>query len=340
MMGGMNPVRPSVLALLVGWFALAVARAACADDAYQPGRTYFGREQYVEYLAGDLPVILSAPHGGRLRPAELPDREQGTFAFDVNTQELARACAEELHRRTGRWPHVIICRLSRRKLDCNRDLPEAAAGHALAEQAWQEYHGFIEAARRSVVARQGRGLYIDLHGHGHQEQRLELGYLHSSQQLQATDAELNGPLVASDSSLRAIAALGRTSHAELLRGPLSFGALMEREGFLCTPSPSRPAPTGPYFRGGYSTQRHGREAVPIAGLQIETHSRGVRNTPASRAAFARALVSTLETYLPAHLGVELSGRRPAISRGGPPVCVSRSRGTRCLCRQRYRRACR
>src|SRR5262245_33625946 len=98
--------------------ALVVALApACWGDDYQPGNSYFGRNGYIEYLAGDLPVIIAAPHGGRLRPDELPDREAGTFAFDTNTQELARVVADELHALTGHWPHVIICRIHRRKLD-------------------------------------------------------------------------------------------------------------------------------------------------------------------------------------------------------------------------------
>src|SRR4051794_11480332 len=164
--------RASVALCLTLFFATMVAQGA---DDYQPGQSYFGRNRYIEYLAGDLPVILSAPHGGRERPEELPDREQGTYAFDTNTQELARAVADELHARTGHWPHVILCRLHRRKVDCNREIVEAAAGDPLAEQAWREFQGFIDAARATVVGQHGRGLYIDLHGHGHPQQRLELG---------------------------------------------------------------------------------------------------------------------------------------------------------------------
>src|SRR4051812_25103680 len=93
---------------------LGCAAIVAAEEGRQPGQSYFGRNRYIEYLAGDLPVIISAPHGGRERPEELPDREQGTFAFDTNTQELARAVADELHARTGHWPHVILCRLHRR----------------------------------------------------------------------------------------------------------------------------------------------------------------------------------------------------------------------------------
>ena len=179
------------LQVLIGLVLAAFGSAASAAEQYEPGQSYFGRNRYIEYLAGDLPFILSAPHGGRERPDELPDREQGTFAFDTNTQELARAIASELHAYTGHWPHVIICRIHRRKLDCNREIVEAAAGNPLAEQSWHDFQGFVDAAQATVVRHHGRGLYIDLHGHGHAEQRLELGYLHSAEQLALSDAKLS-----------------------------------------------------------------------------------------------------------------------------------------------------
>jgi hypothetical protein len=80
---------------------------------------------------------------------------------------------------------------------------------------------------------------------------------------------------------------------------------MEQHGFLCSPSPTNPHPKPPYFRGGYNTAQHGREGAPLAGLQIETYSRGVRDTPQSREKFAKALANTLETYLSMHMGVGL-----------------------------------
>jgi hypothetical protein len=298
--------------IVVLWLlTAALCAAARAADEFVPGQSQFGRNEYIEYVTGNLPVILSAPHGGRDRPAELPDREQGTFAFDTNTQELAKAVAKELHARTGGWPHLIICRLHRRKVDCNREIGEAAAGDPLAEQAWKEFQGYIESARASVVKQHGRGLYIDLHGHGHAEQRLELGYLHSAEQLAADDKTLNAAPYPAESSLRAIAALGRLPYAELVRGPQSLGALLEAGGFPCAPSPTNPHPAVPYFRGGYNTGRHGRDAAPLAGLQIETNSRGVRDKPENREKFARALASALETFLSVQMGVGLVAR-PAV----------------------------
>ncbi|MBW8884892.1 MAG: N-formylglutamate amidohydrolase, partial [Planctomycetia bacterium] len=239
---------------------------------------------------------------------ELPDREQGTFAFDTNTQELARAIAAELQTRTSHWPHVIICRVHRRKIDCNREIAEGAAGNPLTEQAWHEFQGFIDSAQATVVKQQGRGLYIDLHGHGHPEQRLELGYLHSADQLLLSDAELSAPPYPTDSSLRAIAARNTVPYAELVRGEKSFGAMMEKRGFPSAPSPNNPHPKPPFFRGGYNAARHGRDAAPLAGFQMESNSLGVRDTPENRKKFAAAIADVLAEYLPTHVGVPLAGR--------------------------------
>jgi N-formylglutamate amidohydrolase len=304
---------------------LVVLLPKCSAVAveYAPGQTYFGRNQYVEYLAGNLPLILSAPHGGRERPEEIPDRQEGTLAFDTGTQELARSISTEFHARTGGWPHVIICRLSRRKVDCNREIVEAAAGNPHAEQAWREFQAFIDAAQAAVVRQHGRGLYIDLHGHGHQEQQLELGYLHPASAYTSDDATLNEPGLAAASSLRGIAALNRLPYAQLVRGPLSLGTLLDKQGFPATPSASRPIPTIPYFSGGYNTARHGRDAVPLAGLQIETNSRGVRDTPENRAKFAQALYAALDVYLEAHLGVLLKSATSTADSAAAPAPASR-----------------
>ena len=34
------------------------------SQTYIPGKSYFGRNNYTEYIAGSLPIIISASHGG------------------------------------------------------------------------------------------------------------------------------------------------------------------------------------------------------------------------------------------------------------------------------------
>ena len=246
--------------LLVVLLCPATARAdqPAAPPRFIPGQSYFGVDNHIEYLAGDLPFILSAPHGGRERPEGIPDRKEGTFAFDVGTQELARAIAAEMHKQTGHWPHIIICRITRRKIDCNREIVEACAGNTDAEAIWQDWHRFIGAARDRVIRDFGRGLYIDLHGHGHKVAQLEMGYLHSAAEYDVSDEALGASNNTAKSSLQALVALNRRPYAELIRGDYALGTLLMDRGFPATPSKQRPTPTAPYFSGGYNTIRYGR----------------------------------------------------------------------------------
>jgi len=283
--------------------SIAAGRLPAAE--YRAGETFWGDQKYVEYLAGDLPVVIAAPHGGREKPAEIPDRDEGTFAFDTNTQELARAVADVFLQRTGHRPHVILCRVHRRKVDCNREVVEGAGGNAIAGGVWEDFQGFITAAREAVVAQHRRGFFIDLHGHGHKDQRLEIGYLHRREMYEQTDAAINRPEIIAAGSLRALARSSPHPYVELLRGPLSFGALMEKEGFPCTPSPGQPVPSDPYFSGGHNVQRHARYAENFAGLQIETNFKGVRDVPENRERFAQALLAALTGYLGTHLDLRL-----------------------------------
>ena len=264
-----------------------------------PGAVCFGKQNYVEFVAGDFPVVISVPHGGALAPSNIPDRT-GTTVTDSNTIDLGRAIATAFAARTGRRPHLVISHLRRTKLDANREVVEAAQGNADATTAWNEYHGFVELAMTTATSGSSRGFYIDLHGHGHPIQRLELGYLLSSSQLDLTDAQLNTGGYASSSSLRLAMPLTSVTFAELLRGPSSLGGLLGAST-PSVPSPAAASPgADPYFDGGYSTERH---SARLPGLQIESNFNGVRDTAANRSAFAERLVTALAAFLDTHLGV-------------------------------------
>jgi hypothetical protein len=228
--------------------------------------------------------------------------------MDSNTQELARAVAAEIEARTGHRPHLIICRLHRKKLDCNREVVEAAAGSPVAEKAWNEYHGFIDTALATSIAKGSKAFLVDLHGQKHKDHRIELGYLHARDTLALSDEALNAPEIAAAGSLRRIAEKSQLPYSALLRGPRSFGALLQASGFACTPSPERPTPIPPYFQGGYTIRRHVAADAPVAGLQIESNFDGVRDTAESRANYAVALVSVLREFLAEHYDLRLPAR--------------------------------
>lgn len=274
------------------------------------GVTYADPPGYVEFIPGDAPIVIIAPHGGTLAPAGLPDRTCSgcVTTADLNTQDLARAIADAFVRRTGRRPHLVINRLHRRKLDANRDLAEATGGTASLEASWRWLHAAVDSARDHIVKRSTRGLVIDLHGHGHAVPRLELGYLLGDAELRQTDAQLTSSNAMTRTSMARLSADTRSvadRGIALLRGPQSLGTLLTAAGFPSVPSSSDPAPKSgeEYFEGGYNTQRHGSlTGGPLDAVQIECNLAGVRDTEASRARFADALVTVLVPWLQAHYG--------------------------------------
>lgn len=297
----MLPIRRIfAIALLVSFSTLALAQSAGSR---------FGEHEYVEYRVGEIPVILTAPHGGRLLPDSIADRTSGARGIDRNTLELTEAISDAFAARTGgKRPFVIISHLHRRKLDPNRDIDVAAQGDPGAEQAWREFHGFIEEARKAVAERFGRGLVMDIHGHGHPIQRIELGYALPGRDLDRSDAELNRPGLAERTAIRTTLANSSLSHAEVLRGPLSLGAELERRGVPAIPSPQYPGPEGgSFFSGGYITRRHGSmtDGGVICAIQLEHHFRGIRDNDRNRRAYSAKLVEAVDAFMKNHMSTEI-----------------------------------
>ena len=300
--------RRAACALLLGAAALPALRAAtparpdtpAAPAAKTPGTAYFGTARYIEYVAGDLPIVLTSPHGGRLRPAAVADRKEGVTDMDANSQELARALAAAFHARTGAHVHLVASHLHRSKLDPNREIKEAAQGEPAAELAWREFHVSISGALAAAVARHGFAFLVDIHGHSHPIARLELGYALSSPQLNVTDTAFDRSGVIAVSTFRDLHTRRGGSAATLLRGAHSLGALFAAQGYDAVPSPAMPDPgQHPYFSGSYIVRHHtaAPHAAAVSGLQIECHRIGVRDTEENRAKFARAAAEVLLTFL-------------------------------------------
>ena len=285
---------------------------------YTPGTTYYGRVgvSYIEYIAGNLPLIISAPHGGTSNPSELPDRTYGTFDTDTNTDNLARAVRTAVFNRCGRYPHVVICNIDRQKIDCNREIVEGAQGNANTILAWNEYHTFLGMAKKAVTDSYGRGLLVDLHGHGHSIQRLEIGYNTDTADLFKTTLSSTDRY---DSSIHELGLRTRVTFDQLVRGDLSLGTLMQARGYPSVPSTTYPnqgtsnGVSNSYFTGGYIVETYGSKASnsgAINAIQIECNYTGVRETSSNRAAFAAALTDALDLYFPLHLGMKLNTLAP------------------------------
>ena len=274
---------------------------------------------YYDFLqVGDLNVILSVPHGGKLRPAHIPARDAGYFdkeagiprydhnskekdpvnygvryKKDTNTIDLAVHIADAVKSFCGRRPHVVICHIHRSKLDLNCDKEKGSFCVKTAEDAWVAYHKFIADAKRSFT---GPGLFLDIHGQAHMENWVELGYTLNSDQLN------DGTYVGADTSVRFLANRMRdtVSVRDLVCGLDSFGGMLLDEGYKVVPSPTYPGPgSGSYYTGGYNTQTHGSKVGGIIdGIQIESPRflREKSMIPEYSKAVARTILRYLELY--------------------------------------------
>lgn len=296
----------NLIVIFIVFLFITLPKIATSQD-FTPGETYYDSNGHVEYRAGNLPIILSAPHGGRLEPLSIPDRDcMGcVYVKDSWTQTIAEGIYDKFVDETGCYPHVIINLLHRKKFDANRDIGDAADGNPIVEQAWQSYHDFVDAAKMQIITDYGKGVFLDIHGHAHDIERIELGYLLSGSELRLTDTELNTNIYIEESSIKSLVGnnIQEHSHSILLRGIESFGSLMENKGFPSVPSLNDPFPDvgESYFSGGYNTQRHGshNNNSTIDAIQLELNS-DIRFDATLREFLIASLTTTANEYIDFH----------------------------------------
>ena len=284
-----------------------------SDGPYEVNKVYNGVGNYITYYPGNSPIILSAPHGGDLTPDDIPDRSWGTTVTDTNTKQLTLAIMNFLDTNHNIKPHVIINNLKRTKLDANRDKVEAAQGDISAERAFDEFHHYISKAKEKILTDYTDGLFLDIHGHGQNpdgfyDLRTWLGYLLSSSELDQSDEFLDTEFDISESSIYGLVNKSPEKFSEVLRGPNSFGHLLEERGYESLPSIVSPSPEGMrYFSGGYNTYIHGSVETGggISSIQLEMPAPGIRQNSSQWNDFASALSEVIIVYFNVHLDIDL-----------------------------------
>jgi hypothetical protein len=267
---------------------------------------------YVTYIPGDLPIILSAPHGGYLAPPWMPRRTCGTLggatgAADAGTQEFTQRVADELESLTGRRPHVVLSLLRRDRLDPNRPIDEAVCGNSSAAAAYRVFHSALDTAQSTVVARWGSGLYLDLHRNDHVAERwTEFDVGLTPADLARSDLDLDTE--SAKSTVRSLVADSRTSLSALLRGPFSLGARLTDAGYRAVPSPAHRDPAGgAFFFGSYDSARHGsRSGGRVDSILVENSYAYLEG--ASMSAYAHALAVAIVGFMRDFYGFELARR--------------------------------
>lgn len=119
---------------------------------------------------GTLPIIISAPHGGRLEVPGVTERVgRGLTNFqtvrDDHTAELAGDFAAEVEKQLKGKPWLVVARFDRKYLDANRAAEEGYES-VKAKPVYDAYHSALATACKAVKMKFGRGLLLDIHGQG------------------------------------------------------------------------------------------------------------------------------------------------------------------------------
>ncbi len=272
---------------------------------YTSGDLLEDNEHWVEVIKGDMPLVLSVPHGGRFKDEQIPDRDcpelgRVVKGIDMNTKELAIAMQEYFYAQYKKRPYVVIANLSRSKVDQNREIKLATCNDPTGMKAWDTYHNAV-AAVIADAKQYGKVFFVDVHGHGHKVQRLELGYSLTTKQLTLAYNRKNTDKMPPTSSLaNYLAHGGKRDFYDMLFGEYAFGTLLEKNGVRTTPSLQDPHPQEgeAFFAGGHITRKFTAADFPdVFGVQIELHFKGMRDTDINRRKFAEVFANTYWEFI-------------------------------------------
>ncbi len=262
-------------------------------------------DNFVEFRKGNIPLIIVATHGGDLKPQWIENRdcEGSVITKDLYTLDIAFQIENELNL-MGYQPFIVYAKIHRIKLDLNRSLQKSHCEDNTSNELWQLFHDQIFTFRQEVINDYNRGLLIDIHGHGHPIQRIELGYLLTSQKLR----ELSGDEKSIQHNETSINSLienhpENINLGDLLFGNYSLGSLLSKSGFPTVPSSTDPAPIPgePFFSGGTNTKKYGSKYLNgVDAIQLELNRKGLRQDSEDRERFSKVFAKILIDYIKFH----------------------------------------
>ena len=259
-------------------------KSATKTKPAQPAQTSAVLSELIEIEAGELPIIISAPHGGGLNIEGSTDRkgmgiEKFVVVRDTYTDRLARAVADALKEKTGKRPHLVIAHFARRHADANRPAAGAYENDS-AKRVYDAYHAALAQARDAVNRDFGKGIIIDIHGQGAERNTIFRGTQNRS----------------------TVKTLLQTHGEPGFSGDKSVLGFLLKRGYTVKPAPSENVPEDPRYNGGYITATYGsKSGGTIDGIQLEFGA--VPRSPDQYKKTANDLADALINYSEAYLGL-------------------------------------
>jgi len=243
----------------------------------------------VTIKAGTIPLILSAPHGGREAIANVKPRQgEGVAQFatvrDDNTAELAEQLAVQIEKRLGGRPYLVLARFERKYVDANR-AENAAVESDLAKPYYRAYHRAIEEFAEDLQKKWKRGLLLDIHGQG----------------------GIPNALVRGTNNGQTTELLTKRHGRDALIGPKSLLGRFASMGFPIVPGVASEDDEDKRYLGGYIVRTYGsHQGHGIDAIQLEFGSdlRKKAALPKTASAMAEALEHFAREFMPEMLDVK------------------------------------
>lgn len=263
---------------------LILAAALRADDGKIPA-------DMLTRQAGELPIIVSAPHGGRKPIPDCPIRlgkNVPKFASvnDTNTDLLAKKVADAIEKAMKAKPYLVIAHFERKYADVNRPVEEGVENDK-AKPYHAAYHKFLKDSHDAVQKEWGRGLVIDLHG-------------------QAADK---------DAIFRGTNDFKTTRHlidrygAGAVTGEKGILGQLAKAGYTVYPKNDSKEKENPFFSGGHIVQTYGSKTDgSVDAIQLELG--GQQRTRAGMDAFAQDLAEAVATFAKEYLPNKKVAKKP------------------------------
>lgn len=241
-------------------------------------------EEPVSIQKGTLPIIVSAPHGGKTPLPDVPlrigkDVKMFAIVRDANTDLLAEKFVAEIEKQLGGKVWFAIARCERKYVDFNRSR-EAAYENDKAKPAYDAYHDALDAACKEVKKTHGAGLLLDIHGQG----------------------SFEGQICRGTQNGKSVTLMLQRHGRAALTGKNSVFGRMEKAGYKVMPpcDAKDDAKEESKFNGGYMVQNYGSHTgygIDVLQLEFGTHLRERAAYPKVAAALADAVAAYHDAYL-------------------------------------------
>ena len=122
--------------------------------------------KYFEIGKGNVPVILSCPHGGYKKPKRIPNKTFGIHTPDRNTYFIAKQILWALESQNI-YVYYIMNKIHRSKVDLNRPPRSTLAFNKTSVEAkniHQLFHDQLLNFTQECVQKYNKALIIDFHG--------------------------------------------------------------------------------------------------------------------------------------------------------------------------------